>query len=156
MVEAESENPRYQEQLKSYPSIGDVSSISEGPPVPRERAGMGSGFIISEDGYVVTNNHVVENARQVVVRLPDRQEFDAEVIGTDLDQIWQAQHQMTPIADAVPCRGRRCESWSVGAGDRLTFSLDFSVTAGIVSALGRSLPTKRATITSLHSDRCCD
>ena len=44
---------------------------------------MGSGFILTSDGYIVTNNHVVENARQVIVRLPDRQEFDAEVIGTD-------------------------------------------------------------------------
>ena len=50
---------------------------------------MGSGFILTSDGYIVTNNHVVENARHVIVRLPDRQEFDAEVVGTILALIWR-------------------------------------------------------------------
>ena len=84
LVEYESDNPRYQEQLEELPEyLRRFFDFRGGPPVPRERAGMGSGFIISDDGYVVTNNHVVENARQVVVRLPDRQEFDAEVVGLD-------------------------------------------------------------------------
>ena len=52
-------------------------------PTPRERMATGSGFIISKDGYIVTNNHVVDGADSVLVRLSDRREFDAEVVGTD-------------------------------------------------------------------------
>ena len=84
LVEYESENSRYQEQMEELPeSLRRFFDFRGRPPVPRDRAGMGSGFILTSDGYIVTNNHVVENARQVIVRLPDRQEFDAEVIGTD-------------------------------------------------------------------------
>ena len=54
-----------------------------GNPQQRPRAGMGSGFVISDDGYIVTNNHVVEGAEKVLVRLSDRREYDAEIIGTD-------------------------------------------------------------------------
>ena len=84
LVEYEAENSRYQEQLDELPeSLRRFFDFRGRPPVPRDRAGMGSGFILTSDGYIVTNNHVVESARQVIVRLPDRQEFDAEVVGTD-------------------------------------------------------------------------
>ena len=53
------------------------------PPSQRQRMAMGSGFIISQDGYILTNNHVVQGADSVLVRMSDRREFDAEVIGTD-------------------------------------------------------------------------
>jgi len=84
LVEYEAENSQYQEQLDDLPeSLRRFFDFRGRPPVPRDRAGMGSGFILTSDGYIVTNNHVVESARQVIVRLPDRQEFDAEVVGTD-------------------------------------------------------------------------
>ena len=54
-----------------------------GPPGQQDQMGVGSGFIISSDGFIVTNNHVVEGADSVLVRLNDRREFDATVIGTD-------------------------------------------------------------------------
>jgi serine protease Do len=110
----------------------------------RQRMSMGSGFLISDDGYIVTNNHVVEDADAVTVRLVDRSEFEAEVIGVD------------PRSDLALLRieGDKLPFLSLGADDQLAvgewvlaigspFGLDFSVTAGIVSAKGRSLPTER-------------
>jgi len=144
LVEYESENPRYQEQLEELPeSLRRFFDFRGGPPVPRERAGMGSGFIISGDGYVVTNNHVVENARQVVVRLPDRQEFDAEVVGLDPRSdlaVLKIQGEGLPALSLAEGRDVKVGQWVLAIGS--PFSLDFSVTAGIVSALGRSLPTE--------------
>jgi serine protease Do len=114
------------------------------PPSQPQRMGMGSGFIISADGYIVTNNHVVEGAQSVLVRLSDRREFEAEVVGTD------------PRSDLALLRvdGTGLPKLSLAAGDDLEvgewvlaigspFGLDYSVTAGIVSAKGRSLPTER-------------
>ena len=84
LVEYEAENPRYQEELEELPeSLRRFFDFRGRPPVPRERAGMGSGFIFSSNGFVITNHHVVDGAKHVVVRLPTRQEFDAEIIGTD-------------------------------------------------------------------------
>ncbi len=144
LVEYEFENPRYQEQLEELPEyLRRFFDFRGGPPVPRERAGMGSGFIISEDGYVVTNNHVVENARQVVVRLPDRQEFDAEVIGTDPRSdlaVLKIDGRRLPTLSLAEDGDVKVGQWVLAIGS--PFSLDFSVTAGIVSALGRSLPTE--------------
>ncbi len=144
LVEYESENPRYQEQLEELPEyLRRFFDFRGGPPVPRERAGMGSGFIISGDGYVVTNNHVVENARQVVVRLPDRQEFDAEVVGLDPRSdlaVLKIEGEGLPTLSLAEGRDVKVGQWVLAIGS--PFSLDFSVTAGIVSALGRSLPTE--------------
>lgn len=144
LVEYESENPRYQEQLEELPEyLRRFFDFRGGPPVPRERAGMGSGFIISSDGYVVTNNHVVENARQVVVRLPDRQEFDAEVVGLDPRSdlaVLKIDGEGLPTLSLAEGRDVKVGQWVLAIGS--PFSLDFSVTAGIVSALGRSLPTE--------------
>jgi len=144
LVEYESENPRYQEQLEELPeSLRRFFDFRGGPPVPRERAGMGSGFIISGDGYVVTNNHVVENARRVVVRLPDRQEFDAEVVGLDPRSdlaVLKIEGEGLPTLNLAGDRDVKVGQWVLAIGS--PFSLDFSVTAGIVSALGRSLPTE--------------
>ncbi len=111
-------------------------------PQNRSRQGMGSGFIISDDGYIVTNNHVVENATSVTVRLVDRREYEAKVIGTDprsdlaLIKIEETGLDTLTLDtdDDV-----RVGEWVLAIGS--PFGLDFSVTAGIVSAKGRSLPT---------------
>ena len=70
------------EELEQLPETLRRLFQYRNPPAPRA-GGTGSGFIISQDGYVVTNHHVVDGADTVIVRLSDRREFDAEVIGTD-------------------------------------------------------------------------
>ena len=144
LVEYEAENSRYQEQLEELPeSLRRFFDFRGRPPVPRDRAGMGSGFILTSDGYIVTNNHVVENARQVIVRLPDRQEFDAEVVGTDPRSdlaVLKIDARRLPTLELASGDSVRVGQWVLAIGS--PFSLDFSVTAGIVSALGRSLPTE--------------
>ena len=144
LVEYESENSSYQEQMEELPeSLRRFFDFRGRPPVPRDRAGMGSGFILTSDGYIVTNNHVVENARQVMVRLPDRQELDAEVIGTDPRSdlaVLKIDAKRLPTLELASEDDIKVGQWVLAIGS--PFSLDFSVTAGIVSALGRSLPTE--------------
>ena len=113
------------------------------PPSERQRMGMGSGFIISDDGYILTNNHVVDGADSVLVRMSDLREFDAEVVGTDprsdlaLLRIDAADLPMLTLANNDDLE---VGEWVLAIGS--PFGLDYSVTAGIVSAKGRSLPTE--------------
>lgn len=127
------------EPLRRFLPFGDQRRAPRRPG-----GGTGSGFVISEDGYVVTNNHVVEDASSVIVRLIDRREYDAEVIGTDprsdlaLLKIDADDLTALKLADDEEVR---VGEWVLAIGS--PFGLDFSVTAGIVSAMGRSLPTER-------------
>jgi len=112
-------------------------------PAPGGRHGlsMGTGFLISADGYVLTNHHVVDGADEVKVRLSDRREFVAKVIGSD-DQSDVALLKIA--ANGLPSLHLgnsdtlRPGQWVVAIGS--PFGLDHSVTAGIVSAVGRSNP----------------
>ena len=143
LVEYEAENPRYQEELEELPeSLRRFFDFRGRPPVPRERAGMGSGFIFSSNGFVITNHHVVDGAKHVVVRLPTRQEFDAEIIGTDPRSdlaVLKIAVDSLPILRLADDGAVKVGQWVLAIGS--PFGLDFSVTAGIVSAVGRSLPT---------------
>ena len=143
LVEYEAENPRYQEELEELPeSLRRFFNFRGRPPVPRERAGMGSGFIFSSDGFVITNHHVVEGAKHVVVRLPNRQEYDAEIIGADPRSdlaVLKIVADSLPILRLADEGALKVGQWVLAIGS--PFGLDFSVTAGIVSAVGRSLPT---------------
>jgi len=115
-----------------------------GPPMERERMGLGSGFIISADGYILTNNHVVEGADSVVVRMSDRREFDAEVVGTDpRSDLALLRIDATDLPTVKLARDDDLEvgEWVLAIGS--PFGLDYSVSAGIVSAKGRSLPTEQ-------------
>ena len=114
------------------------------PPEEQERTGLGSGFIISEDGYILTNNHVVEGASTVLVRMSDRREFEAEVIGTDPRSDLALLHidaKDLPKLTLASKDDLEVGEWVLAIGS--PFGLDYSVTAGIVSAKGRSLPTER-------------
>ena len=114
------------------------------PQGQRQRMSMGSGFIISSDGYVVTNNHVVEDAKSVLVRMSDRREFEAEVIGTDPRSdlaLLKINGDNLPQLSLSDDNDLDVGEWVLAIGS--PFGLDYSVTAGIVSAKGRSLPTER-------------
>ena len=113
------------------------------PNSPRPRSSMGSGFVLTKDGYIVTNNHVVEGADAVVVRFSDRQEYDAVIVGldelSDLALLKIEAEDLPTLPLAQPDELKVGE-WVLAIGS--PFGLDFSVTAGIVSAMGRSLPTE--------------
>jgi serine protease Do len=112
-------------------------------PGPRERETrtLGSGFIVSEDGYVLTNCHLVADADEVLVRLTDRRQFRARVVGSDaptdiaLLKIDAAGLPKVRIGDP---RALEVGEWVAAIG--APFGFDNSVTAGIVSATGRFLP----------------
>jgi serine protease Do len=106
--------------------------------LPKEQRGSGSGIIISEDGYIVTNNHVVQNANKVTVGLADKRQFDAIVIGTDpLTDLAVVKIDATklPVAFLGNSDNLKVGQWVMAIGNPL--SLTSTVTAGIVSAIGR-------------------
>ncbi|HWT54996.1 MAG TPA: DegQ family serine endoprotease [Rhodocyclaceae bacterium] len=113
------------------------------PGTPREyqNRSLGSGFIISPDGYILTNAHVIDSADEVVVKLNDRREFKAKVVGADrltdvaLLKIDAGGLPIVKIGDPAKLR---VGEWVFAIGS--PFGLEQTVTAGIVSAKGRSLP----------------
>jgi len=110
-------------------------------PEQFERSSLGSGFIISADGYLITNHHVVDNAEEIVVRLSDRREFSAEVVGSDeLSDIAVVKIDAEGLPPVEFGSGEELEvgEWVVAIGS--PFGFEHSATAGIVSAKGRSLP----------------
>ncbi len=115
------------------------------PPVPNARPrSLGSGFVISDDGYVLTNNHVVEGADEILVRFPDRRELNAEVVGTDRRSdlaLLKVEGGNLPTVRLGRSDELDVGEWVLAIGS--PFGFDYSVTAGIVSAKGRSLPTER-------------
>ncbi|MFD1216275.1 DegQ family serine endoprotease [Microbulbifer celer] len=110
---------------------------------PRPVASMGSGFIISEDGYIVTNNHVVDGAGEVRVTLTDRREYEAKVIGTDPRSdlaLIKVEAEDLPVVRWGDSEEVKVGEWVVAIGS--PFGLDYSASAGIVSAMGRSIPNE--------------
>lgn len=108
----------------------------------RDARSMGSGVIISRDGYVLTNNHVVGEADEISVRLIDRREYDAEVVGTDPRSdlaLLKIDAGDLPVARFAQADSLKVGEWVVAIGS--PFGLDYSATAGIVSAIGRSIPS---------------
>jgi len=114
--------------------------MPEGEPRRRVRRGQGSGFVVSDDGLILTNNHVVEEATEVTVLLTDGREFGAEVIGTDprtdVAVLKIDATGLTPARLAESSAELHVGQWVVAAGAPLGLSSTF--TAGIVSATGRN------------------
>ncbi len=114
-----------------------------GPRGPSEGRTQGSGFIISEDGFILTNNHVVENADHVTVRLHDRRQLNAVVVGTDPRSdvaLLKVDADDLPVVRIGNSDELEVGEWVLAIGS--PFGFDFSVTAGIVSATGRALPNE--------------
>ncbi len=113
------------------------------PQMPREQESqsLGSGFIISSDGYIMTNAHVVDSADRITVRLTDKREFRAKVIGADRRTdvaLLKIDASGLPKIIAGDPNKLKVGEWVIAIGS--PFGFDNSVTAGIVSAKGRSLP----------------
>ncbi len=110
-------------------------------PKDRDSKSLGSGFIISEDGYVLTNHHVVYGADEIVVKLKDRRQLIAKLIGSDESTdiaLLKVEAKNLPVVEIGSSNELQVGEWVLAIGT--PFGFDQSVTAGIVSAKGRSLP----------------
>jgi serine protease Do len=108
---------------------------------PRQPSSLGSGFIISSDGYILTNHHVIEDADRILVTLHDRRELEARVVGTDPRSdlaVLKLEADGLPTVKLGRSDTLKVGEWVLAIGS--PFGFDYSATAGIVSAKGRSLP----------------
>ncbi len=144
------------EQPEGMPDLPPGSPLNEffrkffgdRPPYAPDQFGpsssLGSGFIISADGYVISNYHVVKNASEVIVRLSDRREYKAKVIGSDarsdIAVLKVKADDPLPVLKLGKSAQLEVGEWVLAIGS--PFGFDHSVTAGIVSAKGRSLPNE--------------
>jgi serine protease Do len=134
----EMQNPPSQEEMPEFfrRFFGQPGNPGIGRP---DRRGTGSGFIFDSDGYIITNHHVIDGADQIIVRLADRREFEAEIIGSDPQSdiaLLKVDAEDLPTLDFGDSKTLRPGEWVVAIGS--PFNFDQSVTAGIVSAKGRS------------------
>lgn len=139
--------PFSEDQLEQMPEFfrrffeGPGGSMGPGRPQPQQS--MGSGFIVSEDGYILTNNHVVAGAEEIIVRLADRRELEATIVGTDPRSdmaVLKVEANDLPVVRLAAANKLEVGEWVVAIGS--PFGFDHTVTAGIVSAKGRALPTE--------------
>jgi serine protease Do len=130
------------EQL--MPDLGPFDRFFQNPPEDGRfhqddyRESGGSGVIIDPDGYILTNNHVVEGMEEIHVILNDRRAYDAEIVGADPSTdvaVIKIDEEDLPAADLAPDDAVRVGEWVLALGN--PFGLDFTMTAGIVSAIGR-------------------
>jgi serine protease Do len=125
--------PGFEEFFRGFPPMQQE---------PRFQEGSGSGFIVSADGYILTNNHVVDGSEQVTVRLLDRREFKADIVGTDPNTdlaVLKIDAKNLVPAPLGKSSSSRVGEWVLAVGNPLGDNLTFTVTSGIISAKGRSL-----------------
>jgi serine protease Do len=137
--------PRPQRQGQRIPPGLEPFLEQFGPAQPpRPQEGSGSGFIVSSDGYILTNNHVVEDAERVTVALHDKHVYEAKVVGRDPSTdvaVIKIDAKDLPTLPLGNDDEVRVGEWVLAVGNPLT--LDFTVTAGIVSAKHRSAASLR-------------
>jgi serine protease Do len=134
------------------PSGGGGDTFERSPQEPQERLqiGGGSGFIVSSDGYILTNDHVVTGASRITVTLPDRRQYSAEVVGTDPTTdvaVLKIDDRNLPTMSFGSSEDVRVGEWVLAVGNPGFgggSSLDYTVTAGIISAVGRPLDLLRS------------
>ena len=139
---------RYSQQYGLPDEMPEIFRHFFGAPMPsprgkQDRESLGSGFIISKDGYILTNNHVVQDADEIVVRLNDRRELEATLVGADPSSdlaVLKVDAKNLPTVRLGNSDKLDVGEWVVAIGS--PFGFDYSVTAGIVSAKGRSLPNE--------------
>ena len=125
------------------------------PPTdfPRVLRGLGSGVLIRSDGYIVTNNHVIESANKLQVLLHDGRTFTAAVVGRDANAdlaVIRIEENELPTVTLAPPSNVQVGQWVMAFGSPLDAALDNTVTAGIVSAIGRT--SARLSAINLYSD----
>jgi serine protease Do len=115
--------------------------FKQGRPLAQKATSMGSGFIVDKSGLIVTNNHVIDGAKKIKVKLPDGRSFDAKLIGTDaatdVSLLKIQSDRPLPTVEFGNDRQLRVGDWVVAVGN--PFGLSNTVTAGIVSSIGRDL-----------------
>ncbi len=124
-----------------------------GPGPDRRGVSMGSGFVISADGYVLTNHHVIDGADEVKVKLSDRREYTAKVVGSDQQYdvaLLKIEAKDLPVLRLGNSASLKPGQWVVAIGSPL--GLDHSVTAGIVSATGRSASPEQRYVPFIQTD----
>jgi serine protease Do len=132
--------PSQDEQMQDFFKHFFGQPMPDGPdqPLPRGSVSFGSGFIISPDGYVLTNHHVIEGASKVTVHLANRKEIDAKVVGSDISTdvaVLKIDEKNLPVLAIGDSNILKPGQWVVAIGS--PFGFDHTVTAGIVSALRR-------------------
>lgn len=130
------QDEQMQEFFKRF--FGQPGPGNPSPQSPRQGTSYGSGFIISSDGYVLTNHHVIEGSSKVIVHLADRREIEAKVVGSDPSTdvaVLKINAKNLPLLTVGDSKIVKPGQWVVAIGS--PFGFDHSVTAGIISALGR-------------------
>ena len=149
-LQAEIAVSRGSSPYREWPFDDDLYEFFFGPRAPSPRSPrrpqqrpvttMGSGFIISPDGYILTNNHMVEDAKEVKIELADGRKYEAEIIGTDPESdvaLVKIDADNLPYLELANSDELKVGEWVLAIGNPL--SLSHTVTAGIVSAKGRSV-----------------
>jgi len=134
--------PRMEVPPGMEPFFRGLPPMQPQPQEPQFQEGSGSGFVVSKDGYILTNNHVVDGSDQVTVRLLDRREFKAKIVGTDPNTdlaVLKIDAKNLVPAPLGNSGAARVGEWVLAVGNPLGDNLTFTVTSGIISAKGRSL-----------------
>ncbi|SAK52778.1 protease Do [Caballeronia catudaia] len=141
------DDPFYQffKRFGGIPGFGGPGGPG-GPGADRPSEGLGSGFIVSSDGYILTNAHVVDNANVVTVKLTDKREYRAKVIGADKQSdvaVLKIDAKSLPTVKIGDPNGSKVGQWVVAIGS--PYGFDNTVTSGIISAKSRALPNENYT-----------